>query len=272
MIDSADEEAHNAAKAASERMIENFELPVSLEEMVACGIGEEGICAFTREFQTLHSIGFPLEDIADAFYSDLRFSTAVGNADHLKATKIIAASMAANLTVIENSRIKEDRLWRLTEEGLAVGEISWAIRNIDGFSQKLLALPAEELGTYAKLTYEFFRQKGRLTRRTARTKRRKGKSWFAHYSGIVRNCGVGPENMPASLASASVFGSLADPNYDMGEELRKDTLAQAEEIKQRMSSIDSDGAKGAEGQVPMWLVYIVLIIGVIAIVNLLSNH
>ncbi|MGC2619506.1 MAG: hypothetical protein WA414_10730, partial [Acidobacteriaceae bacterium] len=128
------------------------------------------------------------------------------------------------------------------------------------------------LGTYAKLTYEFFRQKGRLTRRTARTKRRKGKSWFAHYSGIVRNCVVGPKNMPASLASASVFGSLADPNYDMGEELRKDTLAQAEEIKQRMSSIDSDGAKGAEGQVPMWLVYIVLIIGVIAIVNLLSNH
>lgn len=253
-------------------MIENFELPISFEEMAACGIGEEKISAFTREFQSLHLIGFSLEDIADAFYSDIRFSAAVGNSDHFTATKIIAASMAANLRAIEKSRIKEDRLWRLTEEGLAVGEISWAIRNINGFSQKLLALPAEEVGSYAKLTYEFFRQRGRLTRRVARTKRRKGQSWFAYFSGIVRNCGMEPGNVPEPLASTSVFGNLADQNYDMGEELRKETLAQEGEVKQRMSAIDSNGAKRSESQVPMWIVYIVVIFSTIVIISLLSNH
>jgi hypothetical protein len=262
-------------------MIPHFELPVSVEELRASGFGDDKVRRFAKGFQRLVSAGLPPEDLADVFYSDPRLSTALENGNEPNAKAITATRIAESLIAIERTGISEAKLWRLTEAGLAVGEIAWAIRNIAGFKQDMLTGNAEKVNERANSTYEFFRS-SRTTRRAARTTRsRSGRaesldsgagpaSWFGHYWKIVRQFRVDRDNMPESLANTSVFGALADPNLDLFEEMQKEARVQQQELEERMRNPPAAGAKNNESS--FWIVLFLVIVGVIILAALLSTH
>ena len=263
-------------------MTANFELPVSVREMEACGISGEKLSAFVKAFRRLHSFGFSSEDIADAFYSDARFSTAIETGDLLKARSIIATWIGEGLIAIERAGISEERLWQLTEAGLAVGEISWATRNLAGFKEDLSTGSADDAERRAKLTYELFRR-DRTTRRLVRTTRWDGddaggfssgtqpRRWFALYWGVVERCGVGRREMPESFAKASVFGKLADPNYDPLEDLKKEKKAEQKELEARAQSVPQLKNEDVSRERTFWAILILVVVAVTILTAVLSR-
>ena len=150
-----------------------------------------------RGMRFLCAIGYAPEDVADGIYSSPRILAALADGDFLGAQDLADLRMVDALRTVEGSGITEERLWILTEEGLALGEISWAIRNIHGFQHSVQSLSLDAVKTHARSTYEFFRE-DRSTRRTTRTSRwgiggkpiDRGavpESWSEHYSNVLKN-------------------------------------------------------------------------------------
>ena len=176
-------------------MSELSELPVSIDDLGSCGSFGQRQAMAIRGMRYLCTVGFAPEDVADGIYSHPGILHALEDPDFLEAHDLLAAHLAAALKTVEGSGITEDRLWLLTESGLALGEISWAIRNIGGFQNSVKSLDLDKVKIHAESTYEFFRT-GRSTRRTARTTRwgvagryvspsAAPESWFVHYSKVL---------------------------------------------------------------------------------------
>ena len=175
-------------------MSEEFELPVSIEDLKRCGlVGSDHPTMLVNGMRYLCRIGFAPEDVADAIYTNPHVGSSLQAGNYVTAADHVAIGMAFALKEIRNVDITEDRLWILTEAGLAVCDISWAFKNTNRFP-----LEAPQLDTaYARSVYERI-QKGRGTRLTSRTTRwgrttesvtdRKGKaeSWFEHYTDIIQ--------------------------------------------------------------------------------------
>ena len=216
-------------------MSESSELPVSVADLASCGCGGDRLPSVIKGMRYLCAIGVAPEDVADALYSNPGVLHALEDGDYLRAQDFVMSAMEVALTTVRRAGIKEDRLWLLTEAGLALGEISWAIRNIGGFHDNITRLSLDAVKKHAESTYEFFRT-GRSTRRTTRTTRRGGittqqpepngtpESWFEHYSKIVKNAEKLRAESPQPHPEPSVFGRLGDPNdtyQDLLDEITK---------------------------------------------------
>jgi len=268
---------------AKKNMDQEFELPISIQELSACGIGGNQLPIFLNEFRQLNQAGFAIEDIADAMYSDPRFSTAIERGDHAMALSLIATSMRGNLSTIERSRIEEDRLWELTEAGLAVGEIAWAIRNISGFKEDMLTVSSLEVEVHAKLIYEFFR-KNRRTRRVTRTTRwgiegdenieseDLEESWYEHYSEIADSCGADTNDISRPMPTKSLFGKLADPDYSIYDEMIENKKIEKEQMEARTHVVNATTRNGIGDNRIQLIVFVFVIIGIAIILSLIGNR
>jgi hypothetical protein len=173
------------------------ELPVSVAELRACGVSETQLPAVLRGMCVLGEAGLAAEDIADAIYSSPLVLDALSDRDYEGAKRLAFLRLAECVAELRNCGVPEDRLRVLSEAGLAVGEIAWAIRNINGLRDELVDTDFDGVRACANTTYEFFRR-DRRTRRNSRSTHRAAngerspdsrspqESWFEQYSRVIQ--------------------------------------------------------------------------------------
>lgn len=185
--------------------IEENGLPINKEELQGLGVYSIRLSVMRDGMQKLSNWGLASEDIADAIYSSPRVLDALCDGDFERAKQLISSNLLEYLAELRQSGVPEDRLWILTEAGLAIGEIAWAIRNIYGLRDGLLESDISGVKRYANTTYEFFRQH-RRTRRNSRSARRAlsgeeisetnivQESWFERYSDVIKGIQIPAQN------------------------------------------------------------------------------
>ncbi|HXX23589.1 MAG TPA: hypothetical protein VEO19_10605 [Terriglobia bacterium] len=83
--------------------------------------------------------------------------------EHDEAKELALSRLRENLEYLRGSGVPEDRLRALSDSGLAVGEIAFAIRTVVWLRDELAEGDAQEAQKWAPVLHEFFRRGGRPT-------------------------------------------------------------------------------------------------------------
>lgn len=150
---------------------ETSEFPVSDVELDACGVSGQRLQRVQRGMQLLIEAGLAPEDIADRIHSSVRVLDALAVGDYKDAKRLCFEQVAESLTELRATGVPDEQLWVLGEEGIAVGEIAWAIRNIRGLRDELTYGDSNVAKQCAQTLHDFFQKGGRTTRRSPRAHR-----------------------------------------------------------------------------------------------------
>jgi hypothetical protein len=175
------------------------EIPANMVSEFASYCSPSRIPALVRGMQALSEAGLPFEDIADAMYSSPRVFDALKEGDYEAAKELAFAGLRSSIAQLRSCGVPEDRLRVLSESGLAVGEIAFAISTIRGLREELLDSDCEKAKRWAPVLHQFFRKGGRSTHSAqpehSQADGRKSaasthESWFDRYSKLIPTRGL----------------------------------------------------------------------------------
>jgi hypothetical protein len=138
---------------------QDSELPVSVAELRKCGVSD--VAVVQRGMQALCEAGLAAEDIADAVLDSPCVLDALREGDYDKAKQLAFSRMTESLAYLQASGVPEDRLRVLSEAGLAIGEVAWALRNIIGLRDTLVDGDCEDARRETIALHKFHRSRGR---------------------------------------------------------------------------------------------------------------
>jgi hypothetical protein len=162
-------------------LLDESEWPIDAWELNGLGVGDAALPTVARGMQVLMEAGLAPEDVADVIYNHPGVLDALKIREYDTAKLLSFRFISEDLMQLRDCGVSEDRLLVLSESGLAVGEISFAIQHVVGCRDGLIEADADGLKRRAKTLYEFYRE-ARLTRRPLRPQR----SFFERYAGLMK--------------------------------------------------------------------------------------
>jgi hypothetical protein len=169
-------------------------LPLSAAELYACGVSESQLSAVLCGMQALREAGLVAEDIADVILNDPRVLDLLRFGDYEEAKQLALCQVAESVAKLQASGVPEDRLRELADDGFAVGEIAWVIRNIVNLRETLAHGNRDEARLMAPMLHAFFRKGGRPNHGRQKSHRATGLngSWLEEYSRVITEARQSP--------------------------------------------------------------------------------
>ena len=152
------------ARNEEQPLLDDSEWPINENDLSEMGVRGASLPPVTKGMQVLMEAGLAPEDVADVIYDHPGVLDALKIGEYDKAKLLSFRFISEHLMQLRECGVSEDRLLVLSESGLAVGEISFAIQHVIGCRDGLIETDADGLKLRAKTLYEFYRQ-SRLTRR-----------------------------------------------------------------------------------------------------------